>query len=114
MSAVMHQTQAISPSGDAFGLLSFSFIVSYLITDNDRNLLLPTNDYRSNSRGCTFYSLPWATTESPELLFDNFSFPLMVESNQELQIWFSEDLFRWGDSDNGLERTCVAVYGLYV
>ena len=70
--------------------------------------------YRSNSRGCTFYSLPWATTESPELLFDNFSFPLMVESNQELQIWFSEDLFRWGDSDNGLERTCVAVYGLYV
>ena len=25
-----------------------------LITDNDRNLLLPTNDYRSNSRGCTF------------------------------------------------------------
>ena len=85
-----------------------------LITDKDRNLLLPTNDYRSNSRGCTFYSLPWATTESPELLFDNFSFPLMVESNQELQIWFSEDLFRWGDSDNGLERTCVAVYGLYV
>ena len=85
-----------------------------LITDNDRNLLLPTNDYRSNSWGCTFYSLPWATTESPELLFDNFSSPLMVESNQELQIWFSEDVFGWGDSDNGLERTCVAVYGLYV
>ena len=85
-----------------------------LITDNDRNLLLPTNDYRSNFLGCTFYSFPWATTESPDLLFDNFSSPLMVESNQEFQIWFSEDLLRWGHSDNGLERTCVAVYGLYV
>ena len=85
-----------------------------LITDNDHNLLLPTNEYRSNFLGCTFYSFPWATTESPDLLFDNFSSPLMVESNQEFQIWFSEDLLRWGHSDNGLERTCVAVHGLYV
>ena len=85
-----------------------------LITDKNRNLLLPTKDYRSNFLGCTFYSFPWATTESPELLLDNFSLPLMVESNQEFQIWYSEDLFRWGDSNNGLARTCVAVYGLFV
>ena len=38
----------------------------------------------------------------------------MVETNQEFQIWYSEGLFKWGYGDNGYEKTCVAVYGLYV
>ena len=85
-----------------------------LITDKNRNLLLPKSDFLSDYRDCKFYSLPWATTESPQLLFDNFSTPLTVETNQEFQIWYSEDLFKWGYGDNGYEKTCVAVYGLYV
>ena len=85
-----------------------------LITDKNRNLLLPKSDFLSDYWGCKFYSLPWATTESPQLLFDNFSTPLTVETNQEFQIWYSEDLFKWGYEDNGYEKTCVAVYGLYV
>ena len=64
-----------------------------LITDKNRNLLLPKSDFLSDYRDCKFYSLPWATTESPQLHFDNFSTPLMVETNQEFQIWYSEDLF---------------------
>ena len=85
-----------------------------LITDKNRNLLLPKSDFLSDYWGCKFYSLPWATTESPQLLFDNFSTPLTVETNQEFQIWYSEDLFKWGYGDNGHEKTCIAVYGLYV
>ena len=85
-----------------------------LITDKNRNLLLPKSNFLSDYRDCKFYSLPWATTESPQLLFDNFSTPLTVETNQEFQIWYSEDLFKWGYGDNGYEKTCVAVYGLYV
>ena len=37
-----------------------------------------------------------------------------METNQEFQSWYSEDLFKWGYGDNGYEKTCVAVYGLYV
>ena len=39
---------------------------------------------------------------------------MTVEANQEFQIWYSEDLFKWGYGDNGYEKTCIAVYGLYV
>ena len=85
-----------------------------LITDKNRNLLLPKSNFLSDYWDCKFYSLPWATTESPQLLFDNLSTPLTVETNQEFQIWYSEDLFKWGYGDNGYEKTCVAVYGLYV
>ena len=85
-----------------------------LITDKNRNLLLPKSDFLSDYWGCKFYSLPWATTESPQLLFDNFFTPLTVETNREFQIWYSENLFKWGYGDNGYEKTCVAVYGLYV
>ena len=75
-----------------------------LITDKNRNLLLPKSDFLSDYWGCKFYSLPWATTESPQLLFDNFSTPLAVETNQEFQIWYSEDLFKWGYGNNGYEK----------
>ena len=85
-----------------------------LITDKNRNLLLPKSDFLSDFWDCKFYILPWATTESPRLLFDNFFTPLTVVTNREFQSWYSEDLFKWGYGDNGYEKTCVAVYGLYV
>lgn len=85
-----------------------------MITDTNRKLLLPTNNYLLDYWDCKFYSLPWATTESPELVFDSFSTPLAAEANQDFQIWYSEDLFNWDDTNNGYEKTCVSVYGLYV
>ena len=85
-----------------------------LTTDKNRNLLLPKSDFLSDYWDCKFYSLPWATTESPQLLFDNFSTLLALETSQEFQIWYSEDLFKWGYGVNGFEKTCVAVYSLYV
>ena len=87
-----------------WGCLCNRFIsnqMATLITDKNRNLLLPKSDLLSDYRDCKFYSLPWATTESPQLHFDNFSTPLMVETNQEFQIWYSEDFFKWGYGDNG-------------
>ena len=83
------------------------------ITDDHKNPLLPKSEYRTGACGGRFYSLPWATTESPELLFDNFSTPLTVSANQEFQVWYIEDLFKCGQYDNGLEKTCAKVYGLY-
>ena len=62
-----------------------------LITDKNRNLLLPKSDFLSDFWDCKFYILPWATTESPRLLFDN------------LPRW------RWWRTENskaGTARTC--------
>ena len=83
------------------------------ITDSNKNRLLSKDKYLVGDYG--FYNLPWATPDSPELLFDNFSNPLVVTTGQEFQVWFSEDLFDYcGETDNGLEKTCAVVYGLYV
>ena len=82
-----------------------------LITDKNRNLLLPKSDFLSDYWDCKFYSLPWATTESPRLLFDNFSTPLALKTSQEFQIWYSVDLFKWGYGVNGFEKNvCCSVW----
>ena len=81
------------------------------ITDSNRNRLLPNDKYLGG--GCGFYNLPWATPDSPELVFDNFSIPLDVTTGQEFQVWFAEDLNNCGDEDNS-GTTCAEVYGLYV
>ena len=75
-----------------------------LITDKNRKLLLPKSDFLSDFWNCKFYILPWATTESPRLLFDNFFTPLTVVTNREFQSWYSEDLFKWGYGDNGTKK----------
>ncbi|KAL9961271.1 hypothetical protein ACROYT_G030180 [Oculina patagonica] len=86
------------------------------ITDSSRNRLLPKNEYLKGGSDCLkiYYSLPWARPNSPELLFDNFTTPLAVSTGQEFQIWFSEDFNQCGDTDNGEEKTCAEVRGLYV
>ncbi len=88
------------------------------ITDSNRNRLLPKNEYlKGGSHDCGYYNLPWATPDSPELIFDHFSPPLSVTTDQEFQVWFTEDLYGYlycYESDNGLEKTCAEVYGLYV
>lgn len=85
------------------------------ITDSNGERLLPKNEYLWGGSGCLkiYYSLPWATPDSPELLFDNFAVPLAVSTNQEFQVWFSEDLNDCGEGDNG-GKTCAEVNGLYV
>ena len=67
-----------------------------LITDKNRNLLLPKSDFLSDYWDCKFYSLPWATTESPQLLFDNLS-----DGGDEPRI---PNLVQWGLVQMGLWR----------
>ena len=87
-----------------------------LITYSNGTRLLPKKEYLRGGRRCLklYYRLPWATPNSQELVFDNFSFPLSVTTDQEFQVWFVEDLIYNCDSDNGQEKTCAEVYGLYV
>ncbi|KAL9961279.1 hypothetical protein ACROYT_G030188 [Oculina patagonica] len=90
-----------------------SYTMGTLITDSDRNHLLPSEEYLSEEPGCGYYSLPWATPDSPVLVFDNFSTPLPVATNQEFQVWYNEDLYNCGEENND-GKTCAEVHGLYV
>ena len=87
------------------------------ITYSNKTRLLPNKaEYLKRKGGClqlSYYHLPWATIDSSELVFDNLSSPLAVTANEEFQVWFGEDLFKCGDLDNGAEKTCARVYGLY-
>jgi len=87
------------------------------ITDSSKRRILPKAEHLIGRPDCLsdiYYNLPWATLDSPELIFDNFIIPLPVIENQEFQVWFGEDLIKCGHSDNGLEKTCARVHGLYV
>ena len=114
---VMRPRHLLNPSYQSkWGSLWNLFIPNQMatfITDKNRNLLLLKSDFLPNYWDCKFYSLPWATTESLQLLFDNLS-----------------TRWRWRrtkNSKSGSARTCsngvmaimgtkkrVAVYGLYV
>ena len=101
---VMRPRHSLNPSYQSkWGCLWNLFIPNQMatfITDKNRNLLLLKSDFLSDYWDCKFSSLPWATTESLQLLFNNFSIR-----------------WRWRrtkNGDNGYEKTCVAVYGLYV
>ena len=91
--------------------------LAVFITDSQQQRILPT-DKASFYGGVlchatTLYGIPGVTSESPELGFHNFSVPLAVSAGQELQIWYSEDLYDCfaGDNDG---QTCTDVFGLYV
>ena len=87
-----------------------------LITDSERNRLLPANDQLFSAPVCNemlFYNLTGHTPDSSELLFDNFTSPLPVTANQQFSVWFAEDLYDC-EFDNGIEQACVQVYGLFV
>ena len=91
--------------------------LAVFITDSQQQRILPT-DKASFFGGVlchatTLYGIAGVTSESPELGFHNFSVPLAVSAGQELQIWYSEDLYDCfaGDNDG---QTCTDVFGLYV
>ena len=85
------------------------------ITSSNETRVLPKTEYLKGDAGClqSFYHLPWATIDSSELVFDNLSSPLAVTANEEFQVWFGEDLFNCWDHNNGVEKTCASVHGLY-
>ena len=91
--------------------------LAVFITDSQQQRILPT-DKASFFGGVlchatTLYGIAGVTSESPELGFHNFSVPLAVSAGQELQIWYSKDLYDCfaGDNDG---QTCTDVFGLYV
>ena len=87
-----------------------------LITDTNRNILLPSKDHLIISHSGYAkhsYQFPGTHHKSPELVFHNPSSPLTLSRNQELWIWYGQDYAGYSESNN-VGKTCADVYALYV
>ena len=87
-----------------------------IITNAKKEAILPpAGDLKANG-ACNnknyFYSLIGTNHTSPELVFDDLPNIMTVYHNQELQIWYGQDLMDC-DENNNNGTTCVDVYAWY-
>ena len=97
------------------GLLSGTInYVGVTITTADDTVLLPPKQLTIHSginNGWSFIS--GYNSQSPELVLTRFSDDtITVASDQELRLWYSQDLFNGPEHDNG-GRVCCDVYAVF-
>lgn len=79
-----------------------------ILTDHSNNILAPdASIVQGNGR----YNLPGYSSSSPELVFEKSGKPHVIFANNELRLWYGEDLRGHTEGDNDGE-TCADVYGL--
>jgi len=61
----------------------------------------------------TWYVLPGFESDSVFLVFHDFANPEFLQENQELQLWYGEDLENFNE-DNNEGQTCADVYAWYL
>ena len=87
-----------------------------IITNAKREALLPSVE-NMKTKGCDgkkyIYVLDGVNQRSPELILGNFSRPLSLLKDQQLQIWYGQD---WVDcsEDNNSGTSCVDIFAWYV
>lgn len=100
---------------------AYNGTLSTIITDADKNAVLPPDEDLegfdvSQSHECGtekhFYSLDGTSHNSTVLVFRNLSNPLSVSRDQELQIWYGQDLKDCSERGNS-GKTCVDVFAWY-
>ncbi|XP_031559478.1 uncharacterized protein LOC116295712 isoform X2 [Actinia tenebrosa] len=79
-----------------------------IITDHQDHKILPKDEFIKSFVSLS-YSLPGITSQSPELLFTNFTTPMNVTAVQEFRIWYGQDLVNKSESNNE-GNACVEVY----
>ena len=84
--------------------------VSVTITTSSNALLFPPNAFFTFGHG-RWSELPGYDSFSPEIILPRFS-PYSVSSDQELRLWYGEDLVAHTEVDNG-GLVCCDVYVLY-
>ena len=85
--------------------------VNVVITDSSNHILLPPIQFQKISN-LKWYRVPGYNSLSPELVLPFFWSPKWVHSNQELRVWYGENLVK-NNGDNG-GKVCADVYALFV
>ena len=79
-----------------------------ILTDHSNNILAPdASIVQGNGR----YNLPGYSSSSSELVFEKSGKPHVIFANNELRLWYGEDLRGHTEGDND-GKTCADVYGL--
>ncbi|XP_031574667.1 uncharacterized protein LOC116308398 [Actinia tenebrosa] len=81
-----------------------------IITNSSNQRILPQDEFITNYNILS-YLLPYSNYNSEELIFKNFTSPMVVTAGQEYRIWYGEDLTNYGEYDNE-GTTCAEVYVL--
>ena len=89
-------------------------LLTVITTANNETVMPPVEDLKS-STVCNrdFWSLNGTTRTSPELVFPDLSVPLSVSRNQELKIWYTQDMYDCSEDNNSGSKTCVDAYAWY-
>ena len=87
-------------------------LVNVVITDSSNHILLPPFQFQKLSDTKWFW-VPGYNSLSPELVLPFLSSPKWVDSNQELRVWYGENLVNLSEGDNG-GTVCADVYALFV
>ena len=86
--------------------------VSVTITTTANRILLPPKQFLTIP-SLEWYKIPGYNSVSPELILSVLSTPNWISSEQELLLWYGEDLVNFSEDDNG-GTVCVNVYALFV
>ena len=86
--------------------------VSVTITITANRILLPPKQFLT-ILSLEWYKIPGYNSVSPELILSVLSTPNWISSEQELLLWYGEDLVNFSEEDNG-GTVCVNVYALFV
>ena len=86
-------------------------LVNAVITDSSNHILLPPIQFQKISN-LKWYRVPGYNSLSPELVLHFFTSPKWVHPNQELRVWYGENLVKQGANNGG--KVCADVYALFV
>ena len=91
-------------------------LLTVITNANKETVMPPAEDLmgygESSCNKKDYYKLDGTTSSSPELVYPDLAIPLSVSRDQELQIWYTQDLIDCTESNNS-GKTCVDVYALY-
>jgi len=84
-----------------------------LITTANNEIVFPKEDQLTYDIPNFWYNMEQFDADSKILVFKRFHDPLYVAANQELRLWYGEDLADASENDND-GQTCADVFGFYV
>ena len=85
--------------------------INVVITNSGDQVLLPPHEFIEH-HGAKWSKVPGYDSFSSELVLSSFS-PSHVNYNQELRVWYGEDLMNTSEGDNG-GTVCVDIYAIFV
>ena len=80
--------------------------VSVTITTTANRILLPPKQFLTIP-SLEWYKIPGYNSVSPELILSVLSTPNWISSEQELLLWYGEDLVNFSEEDNGACCLCL-------